>query len=175
MTAPAGSISLAQEHLRQTLAHSASWQAECNCAGDAAAAAERIYPNGLPKPENGETHTKQELQSYRPYAIVYTAEKDGFRKTADAGGTHFYYNPSGQLMVRINREAPEAAGDEPTADANNTFLNLLGKILDEMCDLAGTAGKLAIQSLSLDCYGWAEPNVIETQGLWQEADLTVQH
>lgn len=174
MTAPTGSISLAQEHLRQMLAATTAWQAECNAA-DAADAAKWIYHHGLPEPANGETHTKEELQSYRPYAIIYTAPRAGFRKKKDAGGTHSYFNVSGQLVLRINREAPEAGGDGPSSDANTTFLNLVGKVMDEMENLAGTAGYLAIETMDLDAYGWAPEEVIETQGLWQEADLLIEH
>jgi len=173
MTAAAGTLSLAEQHLRASLAASTSWQAEC-CVSTAALALQRVYRDGLPPPADGETHTLQELQGYRPYALIYTAEREGFRREMEAVSSHSEFNARGSIMLSIFRESPDAAGDEPTADANQTFRNLIGKIIDEMCDLAGTAGYLAIESIRLvEGPYWPAPELIPVQGLWQAADLRI--
>jgi len=173
MTAPAGTLSLAEQHFRLTLAASASWQAECNVSTPALAL-QRIHCDGLPKPGNGESHTLGELQGYRPYALVYTAERQGFMKRTDAVSSHFEFQASGSLNLSIIRESPDSAGDEPTADANQSFRNLIGKIIDELCDLAGVAGYLAFHTIKLvEGPYWPEPELIPVQGLWQAADLTI--
>lgn len=174
MTAPAGCLSLAQEYLRATLAASAAWQSECN-ADDADAAKERIYHHGLPAPASGEAHTKQELMAYRPYAIVFTAEARGFTRTFEAGGDEFEFDQHGRLTLRLYRNSPDDSADEPTAAANLTWHNLVGEIIDQMCELAGGAGYLAFQTIGvLEGPYWSHPKVTETEGIWQGVDVLVE-
>lgn len=175
MTTPAGSLSLAQEYLRATVAASATFQALVG-ADSAAEAIERIYHNGLPKPANGQTHTKAELQAYRPYGVVYTTEKQGFSRSVESVSGHFDFAESGQLTLKLVRESPDSAGDDPTAAANLDWTNLIGQIIDEMCDLAGLADYLAFHTISLveGPYWPQHPKLIETQGLWQGVELLVQ-
>jgi len=169
-----GPSSLAAQYLRLSLAACASWQAAVNAA-NAADALNRIYKNGLPRPANRIAHTRGELQGYRPYALVFTAERAGITKREEAMGDHIEYSDSGRLMLRIVRESPDSAGDEPTHDANRTFKNLLGEVIDELCDLAGQGGYLAITTITLLAGPfWPPRDLIETEGLWQSADLLVE-
>lgn len=173
MTTPAGCLSLAQEYLRQTLAACATFQTLCNL-DNAAHAAERIYHEGLPEPGEGDTHTLQELQSLRPYAIVYTAEESGFTRTYEATGTRFEFDDHGRLMIRLERDSPDNANDQPTTPANLDWRNVIGEIIDDLCKLAGTPGYLACQTIGLVEFNWSQQTVAKTLGIYQEALLLVQ-
>ena len=59
--AAAGTISLAKQALRNTLAASSTFQTLVD-ADDAAGALASIYSNGLPKPADGRRHTLAELE-----------------------------------------------------------------------------------------------------------------
>lgn len=175
MTAPTGSISLSQQHLRESLAACAAWRELCGSADNPAspaAALERTYLHGLPKPANGESYERQELQAYRPYAIVSTMQQDGLRWTREASGGSF--GASGRMYLRIERESPDRQGDEPTADAMVTWTNIVGRIGDELCGLADQAGYLACgEIVPVDITYCPHPDLIETEGFWQSAEFLI--
>ncbi len=175
MTAPAGSISLAQEHLRTMLADCDAFRTWAGAA-DQAEALERIHHEGLPAPANhADVFTLAELQAYRPYAVVYTGEENGFSRTLDAAGGDFSFASSGQLKLRLYQDAPESCGDEPSSDANLQFKNAIGQILDDLCELAGQPGYLAFNQITLDNGPyWAHPNSAPTEGVWQGVEIGIQ-
>jgi hypothetical protein len=143
MTTPAGCISLTQDRLRHTLASCAKFRTFCGAA-DYAEALEHIHHDMLPAPANGEVYTLTEIGSYRPYAIVSTALRSAFGKTADAMSDHYEFAESGRLWLYLVREVP-AEEDNPELD----FKNHIGQIIDELCDYAGQAGYLALERITL--------------------------
>ena len=171
MTAPAGRVSLAQERLRQSLAAGATWRKLCG-ATNAKEALEHIYHFGLPEPANGKAYDRQELQSYRPHALVWTVQQDGFTWTREASGPS--YGTSGKLVLHVQRESPDAEGDKPTADVNLAWLNLLGPIGDELFALGETSGYLDIGAIMLVDVTYCPPSdQIETEGFSQAADFLI--
>lgn len=170
MTSPAGCLSLAQEYLRATLAASSTWQTECK-AGDAGQAAKRIYHEGLPAPSNRQAYTLLELQSLRPYAVIWTAEQAGFARSYESSDS---FDEGGQLQIRIERNSPDNLNDEPTSDANVVFRNLIGEVIDDLCDLQGGAGYLAFRRVALQEWYRSDPVDAETWGVTQGALLLVE-
>ena len=174
MTAPAGTMAKAEDYLAASLAASAAWQTECGAA-NAAEALEHVYIDGLPNPAKGATHTRGELENFRPYALVFMPETGPYTARVDAISAHFEFQGSGQLILRIVRTSPHQLGDSPTHDANQTFKNLIGTIIDQLCDLAGVAGYLAFHTISVDKGPyWPDKGDIETWGLFQGVDVLVQ-
>ena len=168
MTAPAGSMSLAEGHLAATLAASAAWQSECGAA-NATEALAHIYDDGLANLANGEVHPRGELENVRPYAMVFMPASDPFgrRKVAVRG-----FDGYGTLGLRIVRNSPTQVGDSPTHDDNQTFKNLVGTIIDELCDLAEGAGYLNFHTIHLASFSpWPAKEDIETWGLFQAAEF----
>ncbi len=170
MTSPAGCLSLAQEYLRATLAASSNWQAAVG-AQDADGALGRIYHEGLPAPSDRKAYTLQELMGLRPYAVVWTAEESGFTRSYESSDS---FDDSGQLRIRIERNSPDNLNDEPTSDANVQFRNLIGQIIDDLCDLRGGAGYLAFLTITLQEWHRSDPVDAETWGVTQGALILVE-
>ena len=173
MPDPAGGISLAQQYLKATLADVTAFRTWCGAADQAAALA-RIHHEGLPRPENGHTHTRAELEDYRPYAVIYTAEQQGYTRQFVAADDSFDFDASGRLICVLYQNCGEINGDDPSADSNLTFRNSVGLIIDGLCDLAGQAGYLGFWRIVLDepvC--WPAKELIPATGLWQRAAFSV--
>ena len=168
----AGPISLPQEYLRQSLAATATWQGLCGVAS-AAGALGRIYHDGLPMPEDGQTHQAAELAALRPCAIVYT-EDDGLTYELEAGGEELCYGAKGRLVLELMRNAPAEALDEPCGPAARAWRELLEDLVEELGELSGLAGYLACQTITIDEVHQSHPDGAETEGAWQGARVTVE-
>lgn len=170
---PAGHIALAQAALKTMLADCETFQ-ELAEADDATAAAESIHLRGLPKPADGKRHTKAELQAYRPYAIIFTHREDGLQARADATSADgFDFAISGQLGIRLERDAGGTNGDDPASQDNEEWENILGKIWSELCDLAGRGGYLAATAIDLVDFNWNQKAEQESMGIYQGALYTI--
>jgi hypothetical protein len=174
LTAASGPISVAQDTLGTTLAHAAAFQAWVE-AEDADEAAERIYHFTLPDPrsEDGE-YTREELEAYRPYAVLFTAAREGFRYDLDAvGESGFEFKGSGRLEIRLVQNAPFGV-TEPNAEADRRFKNAVGDIIADLCGLAGNGGYLAFSSIRLqEGPYWPSSTLVHSQGLWQAAEIAL--
>jgi hypothetical protein len=167
MTAPSGSISLAQRNIELSLADSAAFRTWCGAA-DQAAALTHIHLEGLPQPADGKkTYALSELRAYRPYAIVTTETKQGYRIERDSFGDHADYKASGRLNVELRQDCPEPLGDEPSSEANLIFRNFCGALIEDLAALSGKAGYLCFDRLTAEGPYWPHKQLIPTEGLWQ--------
>lgn len=138
---------------------------------DAAAALLKIHPDDLPDPADLAQYTLKELQDYRPYAIVYTSEMDGYRSRLI--GEPFSFDSAGRVMVHLEQDASGSVGNRPTRDADQEFLNSLGLIVDGLREIRGVAAahlqfraiRLALGPVA------AHPDEIPAVGLYQRAVL----
>jgi hypothetical protein len=183
MIAPAGSISLAQERFRVTIADCASFRLLVG-ASDRSSAFAHLYHEGLPEPANGTEYTRTEFEALRPWGIVFTSEQSGFRRrTISTGG----FRSAGRLKLRLCRTCPAtidgngqevpAVDVEPSSDAAFEWKNILGQIIAELCEfsVAGDTEHLVFEEISLDFGPFASaPELAATQGVWQGAELSVQ-
>lgn len=170
--APAGSISLAQENFRVTIADTATFRQLVEAA-DRAAALEHLYHDGLPEPANGTEYTKEEIQDYRPWGIVFTDDHRGFRRRKVSTGG---FRSSGRLRLRLCRECPNPTADGPNSEAVLEWKNIVGQIIAELCSLAvaGDSEHLAFDEIALDYGPFASaPELAAAQGVWQGAELSV--
>jgi hypothetical protein len=172
LTAAAGSISLAVDYLRTTLADSAAFRTWAGAANQAAALA-RIYYESLPPPANGNEHTLAELAAYRPYALVWVSPEDGFRKRHISQAASFGYAQSGTMLFRMLQTVDPAIANDP-AEISRRFINTIGTIFDEFEDLCGLAGYLAIESMEIDFGPYrGDPDEKTTQGDYIGIDINV--
>lgn len=170
--APSGSISLAESALRTMLSTVGAFQTWCGAA-DAAAALARIHLDDLPDPANLEGYTLSELQDYRPYAIVFTAELSGYWSQCE--GEEGWFSSAGRLMCHLEQDAAAAVGNRPTLDADQTFKNSLGAIVDGLREIRGqTAGHLQFKRIGVAAGPvTAHPDEIPAIGLYQRAVLQI--
>ena len=152
MTSPLGPISLAQGHLHTMLADSATFRTWVGAANQAEAL-DDIYRVSLPPPDAGGVYTVEELQGYRPFALVWTAPAQGYALTADAMSPGIELRESGSLIIRFEQDVPaELSGenDDP-AEIDLRFMNTIGQIFADLNALSrsATAGYLTITDLDL--------------------------
>ena len=127
MTTPSGSISLAQQNLKVSLADCTAFRTWCG-ASDQAAALARIHLEGLPDPPEGQqTYTAEQLRALRPYAIVNTKPAGGFSLALAAFGAHGDYDAAGKLEVQIFQNCPATLDNDPSSDANLQFANFCAR------------------------------------------------
>ena len=163
MTAPAGSISLSRHYAELTLADCATFRTWVG-AGTQAEALAHIYPAALPSPANGAPrYTLTELQTYRPFVIIYVDPEEGCRFDQDAGGEFFEFRDSGQLWLEFEQDVPGGIVDDP-AEIDVQVCNTIGQILDDLKALAGQPGYLAITGGALRGYHRSEQDEAETNG-----------
>jgi hypothetical protein len=148
VTDPVGCISLAEQYLRQTLAASETFRSAVG-AGNPAAALAHIYTDDLPPPAGGAaTYSRSDLETLRPFAVVWTEEQDGLRRQADAVSDARNYGGSGRLAVLFEQDVPSQVVNDPP-EASRRFKNTLGLIIDEMLAVAGTPDYLDIAAITL--------------------------
>lgn len=130
--APSGHLSLPLSYLRATVAGSASFRVWVGVdADDAAGALARVYP------------FQTGAATVRPFAVVEWARS--YTRKRRAGGSRNWFEASGALLLTFRETLTEA---DP-ADAGFAFGNQVGAIIEEMEELAGTAGYLDIQESRL--------------------------
>lgn len=173
MTEPAGSMNLSVKYFRDMLAATPAfltWTGEST----ESSALERIHYEGLPGPIDNKAYTKFELQSYRPFAIVYIADEAGFSRSITSTTT---FDEVGSIVLSLEQDAPSSLGDDPSSDANIQWSNTIGAIIDGLADLraAAAAGHLMFNDIHLLARGWANKDKVATQGLFQSALLAVNY
>jgi hypothetical protein len=147
LAAAEGGITLAEEHLRLTVADCARFRTWALNAPDQAAALARIYIDGLPLPPEGQdAYTLEQMQALRPFAIVTTANQAGYSKGRIATAT---YAEVGKLAVAFEENVPANLARDIAA-VERSFKNTLGTILDQMLGLAYTAPDADRQYLAID-------------------------
>jgi len=104
-------------------------------AANQAAALAKIYYEALPEPTDGEQHTKAELLTYRPFAIVGLAEEAGAMARKVATGT---YTRDFAAIMHIEDDIASGDTDDPN-EAWVKFLNNFEAALDGMIALADTS------------------------------------
>ena len=160
-----GTVSLAQDYARATLADCDAFRTLVGATGATAQAQAlaRIYHAALPPPDDGDEHTLAELQGYRPFVIVHTDPNDGYGFEINAVGTQHEFADYGEIWLTFEVDVPSDIAEQPSEIdlwANNT----IGGIVDDLKDLAGQNGYLAITHGRLAGYFRSDANEIATQG-----------
>lgn len=140
-----GRIALVLENMRSLLAVSATFQTLRNAA-NATDAKVGIHLVSLPEPVDGHVYTLEELQAYRPFALIdFPDDGESFNSSRIAETA---YQDSGRLVMMLEAEVPDALAKRP-ADAKIWFLNQVGAILTEMMAYSGDAGYLTVHTFRI--------------------------
>lgn len=135
-----------------------------------------IHHHHLPAPASGIVHTKAELVALRPFALIWTNDRDGIRFVKETAGQNAYSAADGEIVVRIERNTP--TGMTP-AEAARDFENLLGRIIKGtaeqpgLMDLSGDPRYMPIVELTLAEHARTAPEKINDIGDAQRAFLLV--
>lgn len=138
-----GFICLALTNLRSQLSSCARFQTWCGADSDAEASA-RIHIVCLPPPRSGGEHTREELETFRPYVLL---SMHSLQMSGDSGGAHLQYIACGTIELHFEQDVPEALRDTHS-DLCLTFLNDIGVILDEFFNKCGAAGGLSVLDIT---------------------------
>lgn len=122
---PAGMISRPKALLQTLIANCAAFQTWTGTV-DADEAAGRIYL--VQEPESSAEY---------PFAVIY--DGDDLQSVADRGGSRNFFTDSGDLGIFF---ADEVAADDTDREAELTFGNSVGLILDDAKPLSGSGGYL---------------------------------
>lgn len=148
--------------------------------GNESDALARIYHGSLPKPaSNAETFPLSELQSYRPFAIIFPSPTTAINYNWEAtGGLNWNHSRSGEIEILIERDHPSSGGD----DVNDFgWTDLIGQIVHSgdsdnpgLLELHALGNHLQLARVSvLDIYRSDEEDWSET-GDTQRAHIRVK-
>jgi hypothetical protein len=140
-----------------------------------AAASLQIYDDGLPRPADGTNqYSIEELQGYRPCAIIETAMENGFLLEADTSST---YRASGRLTLKLM----ESVGDAdmldglPVAAAVRAFKIRVGALIDAMRDPSQLATSyFRAERIALESLYPGDPGNVDSEGGWQGCDISLE-
>ena len=147
VTAGTGAITTKEDVLAASLSRCAefiTWTGEIN----ATAALTHVHFDALPDPADGNVYTDAELDALRPYVILFTDRAGGLIKShVSTSGSGFDFADSGALLLHF---VQEAADGQSIAEQERLFKNSVGKIINQLCVLAGTGGESAFGEIALD-------------------------
>lgn len=173
LTAASNHMTAAQANLAASLAASAAFQAMV-AADDAAAAAGSIHVNSLPRPLQGEEYTLADWSLYKPLAMLWSADRRGWRMRRDAYGCGGEFLPAGSLWLKLMQDVPAAVFDD-YAEADRLWENRVGDIVEDLCALAGGGGYLDFHTISLELLWRPEEKHQITVGNVQVALLSIEY
>lgn len=148
-TAASGPLMLPLEYLRNALADSAAFRTWVGTAGAniQEQARNRIHYESLsPPPASGDVYTLVELQSLRPFAMLWMNQEDGFQSVRDAAAGGDEWAHSGRLFMWFEQDILEAIQGD-AAEIYVRFMNQIGSFITEMQDAAAAAGSGATRYL----------------------------
>lgn len=94
-------------------------------AANATEALERIYIEALPRPASGDKYTEEELDSYRPFALIGLVAGDIMRSDIESFGGLWTHGRRGAFDVMIERNHPISGADDVNALA---WLDLVDRV-----------------------------------------------
>ncbi len=149
---PRGTLQLAESHLRTMLSASAELQSWLGVTS-AADALSRIHYMALPRRGGAGAYGRSELESARPYVLIYT---ESFRGDHAATDTFYRYQHSGSFAVILEQTIDADLLDgglggraEDRATMHLEFQNTIGVIIDELETDSGGAGNLAFSAIEM--------------------------
>lgn len=144
---------------RQMLADCYYWRrlADPEDPWDDSTALAHVHYDGLPAPVSGPDHSLQELNDYRPFALLWTDQAGGLRVRATSAG-FCCTKPSGVIVVQLELPVPEDLAANPSAVAEY-LSRQIGRIIQShdaakpgLFELAGRAGYLPLNEVLLFGY-----------------------
>ena len=141
-TTPTGSLALAQDYLRASLAASATFRTWVGASGANAntQALARVHYDAFPEPANDGVYTIDEIEKYRPSVIVWSAPFAVYPDNEQL--------TDGSLGVRLMQDVERDTEDNPH-EISVRLQNVIGGVLSDIKALSGTAGYLGFNKATL--------------------------
>lgn len=139
------------------------------------AALARIHYEGLPEPEDDETgqYTREELEEYRPCAIVTTVARGGWQAKPVAEQT---WETSGRVAVGLYRSLSTTRHGLPTAEDIADMRSDVSEILEELLSLPWEEPYLAPKQVRVtDGPFFGDPEDVPSEGLWIGVEIEVEY
>lgn len=170
---PTGPLSEPLEYLRASLAASATFQTLVGAA-NATEALDAIYYHAPPPPADGSEYTPEYLSAFRPCAVVSYPESGIGESSHVATGSGFGFTRSGRVIVQLwgNATLDEDGKYDPSTDAL-TWGNAVGGIISDIEAVAGVAGYLAIETMTVDVIFTNATDTEDGEGRFNGAKLTI--
>lgn len=154
-TAATNVIAIAKERFRDSIAATTAFRTWEGNNWTVDQAKTRIFYDALPPPAtNAKSYTLAEIESYRPFCLVYKPVDGGLTLQHVANGGHNRFTPSGVLIAKFERSVPTAQQNDP-GEADRRFENFLGALIQSndqnnpgLVELAGTSGYLNINEFA---------------------------
>lgn len=172
LAAPVGSYGHTRNYLRLSLADSTAFRTWVSAATQAAALA-RIYMDALPPPAgHAEQYTLTELNTYRPYAVIWSHRHAWRQVAVSSDGDEFDEGP-GRLGIQLVQTVGSLTDHQEIARA---FENIIDGIVDALCAKSGTAGYLAFDRIGIEQGPVrVHPNWVPHLGDEQHVDLVIDY
>jgi len=149
-------------------------------AADATEALTRIYLGCLPRPADGRRYTTEELNAYRPFAIVGPSPNLIISSQVVSSIGTWSHSRMGQCDILIERSFP-TGGDDEDDQKDFAWIDLVDGIrqsndTDEpgLLELHETAGNLSIKSSEILSIYRGDEAEIQMLGDYQAAVLRIQ-
>lgn len=143
-------LTKAEDALRDMIANTAAFQTWVSAA-DAAAAKASLYYDSLPQPTD-DVYTKSFWTDEGNFAVLYTADDDGFAFDFESISAGYNYLASGVLMVDFFHLFALTPID--FQEDHRTAKNQIGDVLEDLIDLGGTNPYLNFTACEVVAYGW---------------------
>lgn len=181
MDSAAGPIAIAKSKLREMLSKCTALQSWDGLTLTEAQLLERIYLDALPAPPEFRTEfTREELESLRPFVLVYMPNMFGFGMRSVSSGSLQGSNSYGAFFVELHRNVDQDEATDPAA-LDRSFENTLGQLLTTgdrsnpgLWQLSAYGTYLEIASVELVELYRAAQDEITARGDYQSATLLVR-
>lgn len=167
-TTPTGSLALAQGYLRASLAASATFRTWVGASGASvnAQALARVHYDRFPEPADGGTYTVDELEKFRPCAIIWSAPFAVFTDNEQLS--------DGTLGIKLMQDVERDTEDNPH-ELSVRLQNVIGGILTDMRALSGSAGYLGFsKALLVEPWSRSDPDDVVGGGDVLTCELSVE-
>jgi hypothetical protein len=164
VTAALGAITKGEANLANMIANCATFQTITD-SQDASEALDYIYFDSLPPPSSIRAeHTAAELESYRPFALVYSDESSAIkliRRSVDASGHRFSEIGVLKFFVEIDVDLDDVGDPQ---EAERKVKNTFGLLLEDLAALAGRAGYIAAATIMFSGPARSHPDDVQDVG-----------
>ena len=175
VTPPKGTLQLAESHFRTMLSLSGAFQCWLGLVGAELALA-RIYYAALPRRGGAGPYLRGELERVRPFALIYS---EPFRADHYATDIQYRYTHGGMMMLHLEQNIDadlldDEFASEDRAEMHVRWQNTIGEILDDLENLSGRPGNLALGNLEMvEAWVRTSDDDVETLGHAQAVQLAL--
>lgn len=169
LDAAIGIVTTAEEKLGECIANATRFQTITSSA-NATEAKNHIYYGSLPDPANGSAYTREELEGYRPFAMIWTDENTGLTMAKRAD--RITWANSGSIFAWFEMDADS---NDETQESDRKWKNTIGELLFRttqpdpfvgILENAGNANFLDIQRVVIREIQRADIKHLDEQGDW---------